>query len=158
MRVQINVQLRRVCRPPAAPFEHGAFLNREGHVVDVALYVGRRLQRHRPGANGPRCRAAHDHALGGDGARHPPLLANDDLGAGDVAFEIAVDLQHAAANDLQALTGDFEIVADDGFAGLGCARTTQRPVGPALTGLSGTAGAAEVRAIVLLPVMSKADQ
>jgi hypothetical protein len=70
------------------------------------FHPGRGLQRHGHGANGPGCPTAHDHTLGGDWARHPPLLADDDPRAGHVAFEIAVDLEEASADDLQALGSD----------------------------------------------------
>ena len=89
-------------------------------MVDVALHARGGLQRHRDRADDAVNLAAHDHPLGGDGARHLALLADDDLAAADVAFHLAVDLQGALADDLEALADDLEVVADDRLgAGLG---------------------------------------
>src|SRR6188474_3446665 len=108
---QIELQLGGILRTAAAAVELGPLLDGERHVVDVAFHTGGGLQRHRHAADDAGDLAAHDHALGGDGARHLALLADDDLGAGYVALDLAVDLQRALADDLQALADDLEIVA-----------------------------------------------
>ena len=48
-------------------------------------------------------RATHDHALGGDRARHLALLTDDDFGAADITLDLAIDLQGALADDLSDL-------------------------------------------------------
>src|SRR5690606_32551631 len=71
--------------------------------------------------------ATHDHTLRGDRARHLALLADDDLGAGHIALDLAIDLQGALADDLQALADDLEVVADDRLvAGVAAARHCHR--------------------------------
>src|SRR5262245_51010388 len=94
--------------------------------MDVTLHAGRSLQGHGHSADGAGCPTAHDHALGGDCTRHPSLLADDDLSAGHITFEVAINLQDASADDLEALTGDPKVVADNGFSGLRGARATER--------------------------------
>jgi hypothetical protein len=47
-----------------------------------------------------------------DHTRHLAFLANDHLGRLYVTFDLAVDLQNTAADDLQTLADDLEIVAD----------------------------------------------
>src|SRR5262245_26803944 len=91
--------------------------------MNVAFHARRGLQRHAHRANGPGCPTAHDDALGRDCARHPSLLTDDHLRADHVAFEIAVDLQDASADDLEALAGDPKVIADDGFSRLDGPRT-----------------------------------
>src|SRR5690606_3645847 len=110
--LQIDLELVDVLRTPAAAVELCALLDRQRHVVDVALDARGGLQRHRHPANDAGDPPAHDHALGGDGARDPALLADDDFGAGHVALDLAVDLQRALADDLQALADDLQVVAD----------------------------------------------
>ena len=56
--------------------------------------------------------AARDHS------RHLPLLADDDLSRLDIAFDLTVDLQDAPADDLQPLTDNLEVIADDDFSPL----------------------------------------
>jgi hypothetical protein len=82
-------------------------------MVDVAFHARRRLERNRHPANDARNLAAHDHPLGGDGARDLALLADDNLAAADIALDLAVDLQRALADDFEALADDLEVVADD---------------------------------------------
>ena len=45
------------------------------------------------------------------------LLANDYLGSLNVAFNLTVDLQHAAADNLQSLANDPKIVPDHRLLG-----------------------------------------
>ena len=65
----------------------------------------------------PETFAAHHHLPAGHHARHLALFADDDLGRLHVALDLAVDLQHAAADDLQPLADDLEIVADHRLLG-----------------------------------------
>src|SRR5215813_4572031 len=116
LRVQIRLELFGVCRPPACAVELGTLLYGQRHVVDVTFHAGRGLQRHSHCANDPGGPATHDHSLGGDGARHLALLADDDLSASHVALDLAVHLQRATADDLESLADDLEVVADDGLA------------------------------------------
>ena len=52
-------------------------------------------------------------------------ITDDDLRASHVAFEIAVDLQDASADDLEALAGDPKVIADDRFSCLDGPRTAE---------------------------------
>src|SRR5262249_42074335 len=105
-----------VRRPPACAVELGTLLYGQRHVVDVTFHARRGLQRHSHRANDPGGPAAHDHSLGGDGARHLPEPPADALGASRVALDLAVPLQRAPADDLESLADDLEIVTDDGLA------------------------------------------
>ena len=102
--------------PPAASVELGALLDGKRHVVDVAFDTRRGLQRHGHGANNPGDASADDHPLSRDRTCHLALLADDQLGTSHVAFDLAVDLQRAPADDLEPLADDLEVVADDGLA------------------------------------------
>ena len=84
----------------------------EGHVMNIGFDVTGGLQGNRDTANDSKNSAAHDHALGQDGSRHLPLLANNHLGALYVALYVPIDLQRTLADDLEALADDLEIVAD----------------------------------------------
>src|SRR5262245_39973164 len=116
LRVEVELELRSVAWTPAASIELRALFDGQRHVVDVPFHASRGLQRNRHGANDPGDAPAHDHALGGDGAGHFSLVADDELGAGHVAFDFAVDLQCPATDDLEALADDLEIVADHRLA------------------------------------------
>src|SRR6202008_4310291 len=91
----------------------GTLLDGQRDVVDVALDPSRGLKSNRHAANDAGDFAAHDHALGGYRAGDLALLADDDLGASYITFHLAVDLQGALADDLEALADDLEVVADD---------------------------------------------
>src|SRR5262245_1916947 len=110
---QIELELGGILRPAAASIELSALLDGERHVVDVAFHAGGRLQRDGHAADDAGNLATHDHALGGDSAGNLALLADDDFGAGHVALDLAVDLQCALADDLEALADDLQVVADD---------------------------------------------
>src|SRR6266550_3539894 len=125
MLVQIRLQLFGVCRPQASAVELGTLLYGQRHVVDVTFHACRGLQRHGHRANDPGGPAAHDHSLGGDGARHLAQLPDDDLGASHVALDLAVHLQRAPADNLESLADDLEVVADDGLASLAGLRAAE---------------------------------
>src|SRR5204863_7048905 len=55
---------------------------------------------------------AHDHLLTRDHAGHLAPLADDDLGGLHISLDLAIDLQHAATDDLEPLANDLEVVAD----------------------------------------------
>jgi hypothetical protein len=112
-------------RVAGSAVELSALLYGKGHVMDVAFHARRGLQRHGHRANGPGCPTAHDDTLGRDCAYHPSLLTDDDLRADHVAFEIAVDLQDASADNLEALAGDPKVIADDRFSRLDGPRTAE---------------------------------
>src|SRR5258705_5593556 len=125
MRVQIRLELCGVCRPQASAVELGTLLYGQRHVVDVTFHACRRLQRHSHRANDPGGPAAPDHSLGGDGARHLALLADEYLGASHIALDLAVHLQRAPADDLEALADELEGLADDGLARLAGLRAAE---------------------------------
>src|SRR6476660_4869125 len=54
----------------------------------------------------------HDHSFGSDIALNLPLLIDDNLGAGYVTLEFAIDLYLALADDLQLLASDLEAGVD----------------------------------------------
>ena len=58
---------------------------------------------------------ADNNLLAGDHTGYLALLADDDFHRLDVALDLAVDLQGPAADDLEPLPHDLEVVADDGF-------------------------------------------
>jgi len=90
-------------------------LDREGQMMDVGFDVTGRLQINRDTANDTQHGAAHDHSVGRNRAGYLASVANDHLNALDIALDVAVDLQRALADYLQALACDGEIVADHGF-------------------------------------------
>src|SRR5262245_14189739 len=98
--LQIELELGGVLWPAAAPVELRTLLDGKRHVVDVALHASRGLQRHGHAANDAGNLAAHDHSLSRDGSGHLALLSDNDLGAGNVAFDLAVNLQGTLADDL----------------------------------------------------------
>jgi len=63
-------------------------------------------------ADDTRDRAAYDDLSARNHSRYLALLANDYLSSLNVAFNLAVDLQHAAADNLQSLANDPKIVPD----------------------------------------------
>src|SRR5262245_19650958 len=113
-------------------------------MMDVALHFRGRLQRHGNAANDARDLAAHDDALGGNRARYPALLADDHLAAADVALDLAIDLEGALADDLEALADDLEVVANHRFgAGFGADGTALRDIEPGIcTDIRAAAGIA----------------
>src|ERR1700730_14261166 len=81
--------------------------------MDIGFNVTGRLQGNRLSTDDAQDRAAHDHLLACDHPRYLPLLTDDDLGRLNVTLNVAVDLQAAAANDLEPLANNLEIVAYD---------------------------------------------
>src|SRR5262249_60184002 len=95
------------------PMEVRALFDREGHVMHVGFDVTGGLQGNRPRADDAQYCTAHDHLLSRDHPRHPPLLANKDLGGLNVTLNVAIDLQCPASNNLEPLADDLEVVAYD---------------------------------------------
>jgi len=95
--------------------EMGTLLDRERHVMDVGFDVTRRLQSNRNPTNVSGNGAAHDDPLGRDRPRDPALLADDHLGAPNVALNFSIDLQCALADDFEALADDLQIIANHGL-------------------------------------------
>src|SRR5215470_15994923 len=93
----------------------GSLFDRKRHMMDVAVHLRRGLQGNRLSADDAGDLAAHDNLATGDHSRHLPFLANDDLGCLDIAFNLAIDLQDAPADDLQTLADDLEVIANDRF-------------------------------------------
>jgi hypothetical protein len=93
--------------------EVSTLLDREGQVMDVGFDVTGGLQGDRLSTDDAQDRAAHDHLLACDHPRNLPLLTDDDLGRLNVTLDVAIDLQHAPANDLESLPNNHEIVAYD---------------------------------------------
>ena len=112
LRVDDGVQIRFGGRPATASLEHRSLLDRERHVMDIALDLGRALQRDGLGANGAGDLTAHHHLLTGDQSRDLALFANDHLGGLHITLDLAVDLQDATADDPQSLADDPQIIAD----------------------------------------------
>ena len=83
--------------------------------MNVPVDVRRGLKGNRLCANDAGHGATHNDLAARDHSRHLPFLADDDLGRLDIAFDLTVDLQNAAADDLQPLPDDLEVVADDRF-------------------------------------------
>src|SRR3990172_5110521 len=110
--VQIDLELGGVRWASAAAVKLGALLDGKRHVMDVAFHARGGLQSDGHGADGPRDLATHSHPLGGDNARHLAHFADDNLVANHIAFDFAVDLESALADDLEALADDLEVVAD----------------------------------------------
>ena len=92
-----------------------SLLDRKRHMVDIAVHFRRGLQGNCLTADDAGDLAAHDNLAAGDHSRHLTFLAYDDLGSLDIAFDLTVDLQDTPADDLQPLTDDLEVVADDRF-------------------------------------------
>lgn len=80
--------------------------------MDIAVHVRRSLQGDRLATDGSRHSAADDDLLAGDHTGHLSFLADDHFRRLHIAFYFTVHLQHAAADDFQALTNDLEIVPD----------------------------------------------
>jgi hypothetical protein len=57
----------------------------------------------------------HDDLSARDRSRHLSFLTYNCLGHLNVSFNLTIDLQHAAADDLQPLANDLEIVPNDRF-------------------------------------------
>src|ERR1700730_9094828 len=103
--------------------------------MDIGFNVTGRLQGKRLSTDGSPARAAHDPLLACNHPRYLPLLTDDDLGRLNVTLNVAVDLQAAAANDLEPLANNLEIVANDRLLSVGW--RGERPlgnVGPGRTG------------------------
>jgi hypothetical protein len=100
-------------------------------VVDIAFNMGRGLQGNRLATHDTRDLAANDYVLAGNHTSDFALLTDYDLRTLHVAFDLSVDLQDTAADDLEPLSGDLEIIANDRlFAGCGsrCAeQSADRP-------------------------------
>jgi len=90
-------------------------LDREGQVMDVGFNVTGRLQIDRDTANDSQHGAAHDYSVGRNRAGYLASVADDHLNALDITLDVAIDLQRALADYLQALARDGEVVADHGF-------------------------------------------
>ena len=87
------------------------------------------LERNVLRTNDARDFAANDDLLAGDHTSHLALLTDDDFHSLDVAFDLAVDLQGSAADDLESLPHDLQIVADDRFVAAGRgAQVRLRPI------------------------------
>ena len=91
--------------------EVGALLDRQRLVEDIALDVARGLQQHLAAADRAHHVAAYNDLLGDDAAGDAGPLADNDVGAVDVALHLAVDLYLAAGDEV---AHDGEIRADDG--------------------------------------------
>src|SRR6516162_7449552 len=83
--------------------------------MNVPVDVRRGLEGNRLSADDAGHGTTHNDLAARDHSRHLPFLADNDLGRLDIAFDLTVDLQHAPADDLQPLTDDPEVVADDRF-------------------------------------------
>ena len=82
-------------------------------MMDVALDLGRLLKRDTLPANDARDFASHDHLLACNHACDLATFSNDNLDGLHVAFDLAINLKQASADDFESLTDDFEIVAYD---------------------------------------------
>src|SRR5262245_47585092 len=96
----------------ASPVEFGSRLDGERGVIDVPLNVRGGHQDDVVAAYGTDDLAEHDHALAADIALDPAPLGDDDLGAGHIAFELAVDLELALADNLYISPRKLQIPAD----------------------------------------------
>ena len=90
-----------------------ALFDREGQVMHVGFDVTGGLKGNRLRTDDAQHRAAHDHLLACDHPRHSAFLTNEDLGRLNIALDVAIDLQRAAADDPEPLADDLEIVAYD---------------------------------------------
>jgi hypothetical protein len=102
-------------RATTATLELGSHLDRKRHMVDVAVNVRRSLQSDRLSADHARDLAAHDDLSTRDHSRDLPFLTDDHLGRLHVAFNLAVNLQNAATDDLQPLADDLEVIPNHRF-------------------------------------------
>jgi hypothetical protein len=117
--------------------EVSTLLDREGHVMDVGFNVTGGLQGNRLSTDDARDSAAHDDLLARDHSRHLSFLTDDDLGCPNVTFNLTIDLQAAAANDLEPPANNLEIVAYDRL--LAARRRADRRLRPIGTGRVGRA-------------------
>jgi hypothetical protein len=101
---------QRVVGVAAIAFEEGAGLDGEGFVQDVALDMAGRGEQHLARADGALDAAAHGHLFGHHIALDEGLVADDEAGRVDVAFDLAVDLDIAGRGQR---AGDHEVAADD---------------------------------------------
>ena len=114
----------RIVRAARLALEEGALLDGQRLMEDVALDVAGGLQHHALAAHRAHDVAAHDDLLGDDAAGDARLLADDDVGAVDVALHLAVDLHFALGDEVAV---DREIGADDGRrVALAAARDAER--------------------------------
>jgi hypothetical protein len=95
-----------------------SLLDRKRHVMNVPVDMRRGLEGNRLCTDDAGHGATHDDLAARDHSRHLPLLADDDLSRLDIAFDLTVDLQDAPADDLQPLTDNLEVIADDDFSPL----------------------------------------
>jgi hypothetical protein len=82
-------------------------------MVDVTVNLRRGLESDSLRADDAGDSAAHDDLPARDHSRYLTLLADDDFGRVNVAFDLTIDLEEAPADDLQSLANDLEIVAND---------------------------------------------
>src|SRR5262249_796742 len=102
-------------RTTTAAIELGSHLDRKRHMVDIAFNLRRSLEGDSLPADHAGDRATHDDLSTGDHSRHLPLLTDDHLCRLHIAFNLAVDLQDAAADNLQPLADDLEVVTNYRF-------------------------------------------
>ena len=86
-------------------------------MVDVAINLRRSLKGDRLSADNAGHPATHDDLSTRDHSRDLSFLTDDHLGRLHVTFDLAVDLEHAATDDLEPLSDDLEVVADHRFLG-----------------------------------------
>ena len=84
-------------------------------MVDITLDLRRGLEGNCLPADDARDHTADDHLLTCDHPRYFALLTDYNFSSHHVALDLAVYLKDAAADDLQPLTDDLEVVPDDGF-------------------------------------------
>ena len=87
-------------RPARFALEHCALLDGQRLVIDIAFDLARRLQHDAAAVHRSDDVAAHDDFLTRNAACDGRALADDDVAALDVAFDDAVDLNFALANEV----------------------------------------------------------
>ena len=102
---------QRIVRAARLSFEIGALLDGEALMVDVALDMGLRLERHAQAPDRAEHAAAHHDILGEHAAGDLRLVAEQERAAMHVALDLAVDLDLAFRGHV---AGDRQILADDG--------------------------------------------
>jgi len=99
----------------AAALKLGSLLDCKRHMVDVTLDLRGGLEGDRLPTNDARHHTADDHLLTCDHPRYFALLTDYNFSSHHVALDLAVYLKDTAADDLQPLADDLEVVPDDGF-------------------------------------------
>src|SRR5262245_58134753 len=97
---------------PASAVELGARLDGQRLVLDVAFHVRRGHQGDDIAVDGAEDLAQHDHALADDSAFHLTPLTDHNLVAGHIAFELAIDLEPALADNFHAAACKLQVTAD----------------------------------------------